>query len=403
MIECQAIESPYLTYYAYAIGILAAIWIAVIAIKQRKSMNREQRKILILLTIGSEFSLLLFNLSNIVGSWTLDWHISQYGLFGIPVFIGLLSYLIIKYRVFDVKLVAAQALVIALIILGVTQIIFVKDKSNLSLRSIAIGLFITLCVWLIYSIRTETRQKDELSQANQKLKRLDQAKDDFINIASHQLKSPIAILKNTLEVSNQDQVSKNESSKQISRLETLVSEILLASKLATEKYSAKNQDVINLQKLIQEIVDDQKALSQEKVDLVFRFPSQATPELRGDQLYLREAFANVIHNAVKYSKPDTKNTIELLLQYGSQDNPQEKTYTFTCKDSGIGISKEDLSKLFTKFSRGSNVYAKSGTGLGLYITKEIIEGHGGHIAIMSELGKGTEVTIALLAGKAEAN
>jgi signal transduction histidine kinase len=247
---------------------------------------------------------------------------------------------------------------------------------------------------ILIQLRERLEQSNQsLESANQKLKRLDQAKDDFINIASHQLKSPIAILKSVLEVNEVDRsvTSYSESLKQIARLETLVSEVLLASKLTQEKYTAKNLEEVDLERLLQEIVGDQRVISKEHTEIKLVLTEKHIPKFLGEPLYLREALTNVVHNATKYSRPDTKNEITITLGY----DQLEKTFVIICEDKGIGISKEDLPKLFTKFSRGTNVYAKSGTGLGLYITKEIIEGHNGTITLESEAGRGTRVKICL--------
>ncbi len=328
---------------------------------------------------------------NIVGS---DRYF-RFGNYGVIVFVLFTAYAIIRQHIFNTRIAVTHVVVVLISSILFSEIFLSKSILSFILRTFVWILVLYGGYLIIKKEKSDFLAQQKLKEMNDSLKRLDQAKDDFINIASHQLKSPIAILKNSLLFntdSNQKPKTENsESLKQISRLETLVSEILLASKLTTEKYAAKNMEEIDLAKLLLEIVDEQKAVMKENAEIALQIPNNKIPKFFGDTLYLREALMNVIHNAVKYSKPDARNSIVVSLEFYEPKN----TFYISCKDTGIGISKEDLPKLFTKFSRGSNVYSKSGTGLGLYITKEIIEGHGGSIAVESELGSGTEICINL--------
>jgi len=107
----------------------------------------------------------------------------------------------------------------------------------------------------------------------------------------------------------------------------------------------------------------------------------------GDGLLLRQIFVNLISNAIKYS-PDGGKIEFHLIGNGSQ-------VIFSVKDQGIGIPIEEQDNLFQAFSRGSNVDTIPGTGLGLAIANACVELHGGDIALESQLGKGTKITVTL--------
>jgi signal transduction histidine kinase len=100
---------------------------------------------------------------------------------------------------------------------------------------------------------------------------------------------------------------------------------------------------------------------------------------------MRQVISNVVTNALKYSNEETKVVVDLLYD--------KKDIRLTIHDEGIGIPEEDLKRIFEPFHRAKNVGSISGTGLGLSISKQAIESHQGTIAIDTEVGKGTKITI----------
>ncbi|MBD3280501.1 hypothetical protein GF389_03180 [Candidatus Dojkabacteria bacterium] len=104
---------------------------------------------------------------------------------------------------------------------------------------------------------------------------------------------------------------------------------------------------------------------------------------------MKQVFINLLSNAAKYNKPSGKITFSI--------NTNSKETTFSVADTGIGIKKEDMKTLFTKFGRIQNKKTEDieGTGLGLYVTKEIINKLGGEIKVESELGEGTTFTVTI--------
>ncbi|MDD9205685.1 ATP-binding protein, partial [Georgenia sp. 10Sc9-8] len=111
--------------------------------------------------------------------------------------------------------------------------------------------------------------------------------------------------------------------------------------------------------------------------------------VRGDPAQLLQVVDNLLTNAIKYSRPGGRVVVEL----GAQDG----TVSMCVRDEGIGISEPDQEKLFTRFFRADAVRRGpvQGTGLGLHISRQIVEAHGGGVAVASELGHGTAVTVTL--------
>ncbi|MBI4090791.1 MAG: hypothetical protein HY422_02100, partial [Candidatus Komeilibacteria bacterium] len=122
----EALEGP-LAHYGYLAEVFYTLWIAVFAIEQyMKAKDRHVRRQIIVATAGVLLFLLTLSWGNIVGSFSDDWRLPQWGLFGMPVFIAFLSYLIVQYRVFNIKLIGAQALVVALVALIASEFLFVE-------------------------------------------------------------------------------------------------------------------------------------------------------------------------------------------------------------------------------------------------------------------------------------
>ncbi len=254
---------------------------------------------------------------------------------------------------------------------------------------------------MLFKLRSELERKnEELEVTNSKLQLLDMAKDDFINIASHQLKTPVAIIQNSLEVAERRKTYDPElfaaSRKQIIKLNRIVSEILLASRLTTKKFQSTNHERVVIEDLVRNIIKEQVQLYGAKT-----FPqlhSSLSPDFRlsCDQLYLGEALSNIISNAIKYSaNKGEKAEVDVYLSL----NLATHSFEFVCRDNGIGVGPEDLKKFFDKFERAKNAQSiAAGSGLGMFIAKEIVEGHGGKIGVTSKLMSGTQITISIPSG-----
>jgi PAS domain S-box-containing protein len=230
------------------------------------------------------------------------------------------------------------------------------------------------------------------------LREVDKAKTEFVSIASHQLRTPLSIVRwytEMLASGDAGRLSKKQSKylQEIytgnQRMVELVNSLLDASRLELGTFTF-NPEKIDLAKSTKSLADEQKVdLNNKKIKLTFKF-SKDIPDMQLDPKLLRMVVQNLLSNAIKYT-PE-KGKIEIGLSKYKNDD-----ILLTVSDNGYGIPKEQQFKIFTKFFRADNVRLKSadGTGLGLYIVKSIIDKVGGEIWFNSEENKGTTFFITI--------
>ncbi len=409
----EAMEGP-LVRYAYFVEIIFSLSIIFYATKKYLSSVAEQKKQIFFVTIGVSFFLLTLSFGNIVGSFSDNWQIGQYGLFGMPIFAAFLVFMIVKYKAFNIKLLAAQALVVGMIILIGSEFFFIKVFINQILTAITLVLVTIFGWWLVKSVKAEVAQREQLALANEGLKKLDESKNEFINIASHQLRTPVTVLRGVISmlrdgtIDKFDQATKNKFYDgawfKCQKLEDIINDILNATSLINRKYSAMDgaAEPVVLKELFEKMIADfGPAVTEREITLKLNL-KDPTLEIRAQRRYLEEAFSNLLTNAIKYT-PSPKQTEdvrnrregEALIQISAEKKGEH--VLISIKDNGIGIPPEAMPKLFQKFSRAENAVDMytDGTGLGLFIVKEIVEGHGGRVWVESELNKGSTFFVEL--------
>ncbi|MFA6028074.1 MAG: ATP-binding protein [Patescibacteria group bacterium] len=228
-------------------------------------------------------------------------------------------------------------------------------------------------------------------------KMIDKMKSEFISIAAHQLRTPLSSVKWMLRmILDGDTGELNDKQKDFlkkgfisnERVIQLVNSMLDISRIEEGRFNYKCQmnDFKEIFKIAVENV--QKPVMDKNIKLIVRQPKKVPP-ICVDKEKILFAVQNLLDNAVKYTPKEGK--VELTLQVTAE------SLKITIQDTGVGIPKAEQSKLFSKFYRGSNVMRiqTEGTGLGLYIAKNVVEGHKGEIKIESEENKGTKVIIIL--------
>lgn len=224
-------------------------------------------------------------------------------------------------------------------------------------------------------------------------KKLDQRKDEFLRIASHEFKSPImSILSSLYILEDEIKGGKIETSgeyivrmkRQLKNLTQLVEDLLDLSKIEMQKLSY-HPEIFDLNELIVEVAEDLRSSTDHEIKL--KMPDDIYIE--ADRQRLRQVLVNLISNAIKYS-PDAK---EVNLKV--EENGEKLRIDII--DHGIGISDNDIGKVFGKFYASTDTATKKmgGLGLGLFLSKKIIELHQGEITVASKRGKGSTFTVRI--------
>lgn len=216
-------------------------------------------------------------------------------------------------------------------------------------------------------------------------------KSEFIDIVSHQLRSPLTNIRWIVDFLTSDGVIISKEKKEeyfdhllknVDRMADLVNQLLIVSKIEQKTFPLRKKEG-SLEELVLGLIDNIKPFALASgVEIKF-YPPKDFPKLLFDPTMIKMVIENLLDNAIRYSKKGGK--IEIHLE------KKEKEILFKIKDSGIGIPQKDQKYIFQKFYRGENSAKKKtkGSGLGLYICKLIIEKSGGKIWFKSEEGKGT--------------
>jgi len=235
----------------------------------------------------------------------------------------------------------------------------------------------------------------DLKIANIRLKELDILKDEFVSIASHELRTPMTAIKSYLWLalyskeilSDKLRYYLTRSFNATNRLIKLVNDMLNVSRIESGRLSLELKKV-DIYQLVGEVIDEIKPRADEMGILIARGEHIEIEEVIADEDKIKEVLINLIGNALKFTPQG--GSISVLFAV------KKRTVEISVKDTGEGIEQTDISKLFKKFgfvkgSYATNQKASLGTGLGLYISKEIIEMHRGVMSVFSK-GKGTGAT-----------
>ncbi|MDD3647868.1 MAG: ATP-binding protein [Candidatus Dojkabacteria bacterium] len=256
----------------------------------------------------------------------------------------------------------------------------------------------------------ELEQKaKQLDRKNRALQKAAQRERDMMDIVGHELRTPSSIVKNALGyikmLDRMDKLSDVKFKKYVDKAtDAIEREIKLINTFlgATKVESGQMQfdpTKFSLTELIKQVVSENKLrASQKGLKLIYKKPTKEIPFIEADRTRIAEVIDNLISNAIKYTR---KGKVEIWCDAIRRD----KTVSVSVSDTGVGLSREDQKKLFTKFGRIRNYISKEermaqivrpgGTGLGLYLAKGIVNLHGGEIGVKSTLGKGSIFTFTL--------
>lgn len=224
----------------------------------------------------------------------------------------------------------------------------------------------------------------------------DALKATFISVVSHELKTPVAIIRGYAETLQRPEARRNpklvdelleEIVEEADRLSTLVDDLLDASRLEAGGLSFTEVESVDLVAIAREVVERYAAQAPEH-DLILDFPENF-PTVDGDPARLEQVLDNLVSNAIKYSPQGGEVRVK------GSFSPAE--VTIAVQDEGVGIPIDEQRRIFERFYRveGPETRGVSGTGLGLYLIRAIVEAHGGNIRVNSRLGEGATFYVTL--------
>lgn len=226
---------------------------------------------------------------------------------------------------------------------------------------------------------------------------IQRSKDELLALASHQLRTPASGVKQYLGLLSGGMLGElNEMQREVTRkaydanerqLE-IINELLYVSKIDAGQLHIQPRRT-NITELIRRSIDNfEEQASHKNISLVF---AKSTPDyfIHVDDRYIGMAIENLISNAIKYSHPDSKVTMKVT-------NTRQKL-EFSVTDRGVGVAEADIPEIFGKFNRVDNVLSRKegGSGLGLFLAKQLATAHGGDIRVTSKEGKGSTFTLVL--------
>jgi len=225
-------------------------------------------------------------------------------------------------------------------------------------------------------------------------KLVERVKTEFVSLAAHQLRTPLAAIKWTLkmlldgdlgEITPEQQEFIEKTYKSNERMISLINDLLDVTRIEEGRYLYKPA-LSNFDNVVHFVLNSHKDnVDRKNIKLEFKKIKTKIPRIIIDVEKMRVAVDNLLDNAVKYTPPGGKITVELDYL------KKTKEIEFKIQDTGVGIPSDQKGRVFTKFFRGANVMRMDteGSGLGIFISKNIIEAHGGKIWFESEENKGT--------------
>lgn len=360
----------------------------ILKIKKATTLQKIQIKFVFVGTMiaaiwGVTFNLLL----PFFGNYKLIWLGPYFTLF----MVGFIAYAVVRHQLMNIKVIATEIFAI-LIPLALFVDVFFLSTNNERIFKFWLFLFVAFfSLLLVRSVLKEIRSKERLEKltnslhrANLELQKLDKAKSDFISIASHQLRTPLTVIKGFVSMMLEGSFGQindvmrdklNKTYESAERLIKLVNDLLDLSHMEGGKMRYEFKKV-ELAAMVQSVFEELAPQAARK-NLKFEFNRPAGEfNVWADEEKLRQVAMNLIDNAIKYTKEG--GVVLSLVDTGGQ-------IEFSVKDTGLGMSPQEIPKLFQKFVRGTTAprMYTDGSGIGLYVAKKVMDEHRGQIGAQS--------------------
>lgn len=404
--NCDAFgfEGFWYRFYYISLGVLAMVWILVLLIRKYRVAASDFRKQIVLMGAGIEFFLFSFFTITFLAAYLTDIGVLPdsslefYGLFGMVVFMVFIGVLIVRFKTFNVGLIASEALIVALVVLISSQFTFANSLTSTILTSVTLVLTALAGLILVRSVRKEIEQREHIEKLAGELQETNDRQEGLIHFIGHEVKGfltkaegafasladgDFGVLPEGLKPFVENSLSETRHGVES------VSSILKASNLKKGTVTFVKEP-FDFKALAIEVVEKSRS-SAEKKGLTLSFMADDEHfSFTGDRGEIGDhVLRNLIDNSINYT-PSGSVSVSLKKEEGK--------IIFAVQDTGIGIDAEDMKRLFTEGGHGKdsqkvNVHS---TGYGLFIAKQITEAHGGTVHAESEgQGKGSTFIVEL--------
>lgn len=382
--DARAIFDIYFDIY-----FLAGFLVLLRGLKNETDLSRRAQYFFII--IGTLIGLILASSTNIILPWFGRFEFLWAGPIGVALWASILTYGIVKHSLLDVKIIATE------IFVGLMWLVFLVNIfvfASLTELIFNLALFLATLFFgylLMKSVIKEVTQREELelltqnlATANERLQELDKLKSEFVSLASHQLRSPLTIIRGYISMLLEGSYGalSQEARKPVEivmssavALIKLINDLLNVSRIESGKIFYDFKPVV-FADIVNKVLDAVKENARQKNSSLQFNNFAAQKSVWGDESKLYEVVMNILDNAIKYSSGGQIDVGLKTVKSGEKEN-----ILMSCRDNGIGISKEDIPKLFNKFTRSNEAKTaqSSGLGIGLYFAKKVAEDNGGRI------------------------
>ncbi len=390
---CEALDNGFhLNYLFSAEGVFLLAVIIFSTLLYRGTKDYLLRKKIIFATIGVLFFLGFFlfsalGVNYLVSSTAVQfaYNFEIYGLFGMPILLMFLGYLIVRYQVFNLKVFGAQALVFALVVLVGSEFAFINSLASQILVAVTLVLTGAIGILLIRSVRKEIEHREQIAKLAENLEISNEQLSEFMSLATHEIRNPATFIKGFAAGALEGDLGeitpavKDGMQKIFIRADDIIhlgNQYLNKSKLELNQLTYEFAP-LDFGKLASDLVREfQPAAAQRNIAVTADIDKNQTYDVQADGGKIKEVLGNLIDNSIKYT-PSGSVTISLA--------KNEKTVTVKIADTGVGIPAETIPQLFKKFSRADAQKVNLlGSGLGLYLAKIFVDAHRGRIWVESE-------------------
>lgn len=410
---CEALNNNFLSTYKLVVEsviLLLILFYAFLPFFRKEDKSKKRTNLVVL---GSMFVFLAtFAITEYIASITGIYEYNLYSLFLLPIFLLVVIYAVFELDIFKFKILGTHYLVVGLVILIMGQLFFTGSTTDRFLIILTLVITIGLSIILFRNLKKESNQRIkieklseqlqkinfQLGDANEKLKGLDKLKTEFLSLASHQLRSPLTAIKGYAsmlldgsygEIAEKNKIPIERIFQSSVNLALIVEDLLSVTKIEQGgmHYEFTGVDITKMAKSL----IDELSISAKNKGLELTFENKAgVVFVKADQTKLRQVMLNFIDNSIKYTPKGSVNI--------SVEKTKDGKARFIVRDTGVGMSRETKEKLFQKFNRGSEGERvnSGGSGLGLYLAKEIVNAHGGQVLAESDgVGKGSTFIMEL--------